>query len=269
MEKLNRFVAKHLMPLYWIGVIVWIFAISIPANRYDMPAVVQFFLYIAGLFLWIRFLGSRARALLREPTKMFLEQCDPYPFLEEIRKHKTYSGSKATKLNLLISETTAMIDIGECQEVYILLSPKENDMKATLMRSLLMPYYCQMATVCRKLQKDQEAEIWFQKALEAYGKIKNQKQKKQFEDVALIHDAWVFFEKGQYSSTLQLLAQITPENMRSRVSLSMSYAAVYLAQKDTEKAKEALTFVAENGNKLYIATQARQMLAEIEETTHA
>ncbi len=264
MEKFNRFVAKHLMPLYWIGVIVWIFAISIPANRYDMPAVVQFFLYIAGFLLWIRFLGSRARALLREPVKMFLEQCDPYPFLQEIRKHKTYSGSKATKLNLLISETTAMMDIGECQEVYLLLSPLENDMKAALMRSLLMSYYCQMATVCRKLQKDQEAEAWFQKVLEVYEKIKNQKQKKQFEGFELMHDAWVFWENGQYSSTLQLLAQIPYKNMRERVSLSMSYAAVYRAMGETEKAKEALTFVVENGNKLYAVQEAQQMLAQME-----
>ena len=38
---------------------------------------------------------------------------------------------------------------------------------------------------------------------------------------------------------------------------------------EIEKAKEKLTFVVENGNKLYAVQEARQMLAEIEETTLA
>ena len=269
MEKFDRFVVKHLMPLYWIGAFVWLFAISILADRYDIPAVAQFVLWTGGFLAWMRFLVSRANALIKEPIKIFQEQCDPYPYLDEIQKRRTYSGPKAAKLNLLLAETVVMYDLGHYQEAYMLLSPLENDMKATMMRGTLMNYDCQMANVCRSLQKDQEAQAWLQKAREVYEKIKREDRKKQFRDVFLTHDALTLLERQQYTQALQLLEQVAPKTMRERVVLSVNYAWVYLAQGETEKAKEALTFVAENGNKLDIATQARQMLSEMEENTPA
>ena len=102
-----------------------------------------------------------------------------------------------------------------------------------------------------------------------YEKIKRKDRKEQFRDVFLTHDALTLLERQQYTQALQLLEQVAPKTMRERVVLSVNYARVYLAQGETEKAKEALTFVAENGNKLYIATRARQMLSEMEENTPA
>jgi FimV-like protein len=41
------------------------------------------------------------------------------------------------------------------------------------------------------------------------------------------------------------------------------FARTYLAMGELEKAKKPLQFVAENGNKLYFATEAKELLEKI------
>ena len=66
-------------------------------------------------------------------------------------------------------------------------------------------------------------------------------------------------DKEQLNRNLfQLIASVkTPEDCK------MLFAKIYLKTGETEKAKEALTFIKEKGNRLYAVTVAEKMLAEI------
>jgi FimV-like protein len=62
---------------------------------------------------------------------------------------------------------------------------------------------------------------------------------------------------------LRVLGQAKPENMNERIENAMMFARTYLAMGELEKAKKPLQFVAENGNKLYFATEAKELLEKI------
>lgn len=259
MEKLNRFVTKYLFPLYFTGcaaLIAW-------AGLSDQNIWLRLIVMYGGLFLWPGCLKSCMNALIKEPLRLYLEECDPEPYRQEMQKQKTYGGLKAIKMDRLLGETTAMIDLGQYRQVYALLAPMQRDMMALRNRGVQLAYCGQMGIVCRKLEMDREAEEWIRRSKEIFGKLKDRKTRKQFADILRAQDAWMFCRQGQYSPALQLLDQSTPQNMRNRVRLAMNYAALYIAQEEPEKAKQALRFVTEHGNKLYIANQARQMLAEM------
>ena len=51
--------------------------------------------------------------------------------------------------------------------------------------------------------------------------------------------------------------------MLENVCASMVYAKAYIGLGETDKAKEKLNFILENGNKLYMVEQAKKMLEGI------
>ncbi|MBE6978212.1 MAG: hypothetical protein E7438_06195 [Ruminococcaceae bacterium] len=260
MEKFNRFVTKYVRILYFASCAVMIALGTVLTNQnVGLGLIVMY----GGILLCSWFLRGRMNALIKEPLRMYLEECDPEPYREEMQKQKGYGGFKAMEINRQLGETTAMIDLGQYQQAYMLLLPMEQAIMARRDRGTQMAYCGQMGIACRKLGMDREAEDWIRKSKEVFGKIKNRKIKQQFADILRAQDAWIFCRQGQYDPARQLLDQSVPQNMRNRVRLAMNYAGLYLSQGENDLAKQALRFVAEHGNKLYIATQARQMLAEM------
>ena len=264
MEKLNRFVAKHVLAVYF-AIVALIFALYIIVHPYlGQNQWIAIILVYVGIFLASRWTGTRHIALLKEPMRLWDEQCDPYPFLEEIRGHRNFAGVKILKQLRLINEGSAMMALGDFNNAYYLLLPLQESVGKSKRKDLQTRYYMTVAQLCMAMDRIPEAEIWHEKMMNAYHLIKPETRKKIFVEAMPFYYARYYHSKQEYTQALQMLIGQEPKTLNDRVALAMHYGRNYYALGQWDKAKDPLTFVAEYGNKLYAATQARQMLAEIE-----
>jgi tetratricopeptide (TPR) repeat protein len=268
MEKLNRFVAKYVWIVYWAWVIclVVLWGVSVWLG---MSQVVATFLLVGFVWLGARWIFTRDQALRRAQVACMFNQCDPYPFLEEAKRQLLYQGTKPMKLTRLIDYSTALLEVGEVEQAYTLLYASQEDAHRNDLRDGCCVYYHNLALASLYLGKWQEMEHWHEKLMENLQRLRSDQQK----HAAMQSMAGYFVDyhhaRQEYDQSMQILKGMVPANLRQQVAIAMHYARHYLAMGETEKVKEALAFVVGNGNKLYAVQEARQMLAEIEETTLA
>ena len=267
MEKLNRFVAKHHVPIYVICSVLWIALYWLTLEYLMLLALV---LVCGCIFLTARWLGGRWLALLKKPMDILDNQCDPSPYLEELQRQKDYSGPWTLRYNRTICQAGALVMVGSPEEAYDLLLPLQKKLFQYQQPRVMQSIYCNsMANTCRALDRAMEAEYWHAKYMELIAKVNNKRIQQVYAERMPLYMAHYHTFRKEYDLSMQSLQQLKPKNMYEQVVAAMVYAQNYRAIGETEKAKEALTFVADNGNKLYIATRARQMLSEMEENTPA
>lgn len=263
MEKLSRWIAKRNIWITRIGAfILCVLAIWVQLI-WDWPVFWVLLLYFGGYYLLALLVGSRTDYLLRAPLKALKEQCDPYPFLEEIREQQCYPGTEALKQVRTIDYAMALRSIGEYDQAFALLSTTNIDKYAGMRPVAKAIYYNNLMDLCMLMEKHQEAVIWYEKLLLIFHDMKPGKQKDRLRRTVESNRATYHFCKGEWEQALQALSTAKIENLSDRIENAMMYARVYLALGEVEKAIKPLQFVVENGNKLYFATEARELLAKI------
>lgn len=262
MEKLDRWVAKHqrasrlFMFVFWILMEIWWLDLGVPT----LIAII--FLVVAFLVSFVTITAAGDR-LLKKPLEVLKNQCDPYPFLEEVREQQNYPGNNATKQIRAINYALALRCIGEYERAFALLSSINIDKNAGMLPNAKVVYYNNLMDLCALMGKHQEAAIWYEKTMQIFGDMKPGKLKENLRDTVESNRALYHFCRGEYDRALQVLGRAKIENLGDRIENAMMYARVYLAMGETEKAVRPLTFVAENGNKLYFATESKELLAKI------
>ena len=261
MEKLDRFMAKH--PRFCRFVVILFFA-AMFCGWYvmDRPMLLVPVLLVVLVYgLW--FVFAACDRLWKKPLEILKNQCDPYPFLEEMNEQRTYPGNDAAKQIREINYATALRCTGEYEKAFALQSSINIDKYAGMLPDIKVVYYNNLTDLCQLMGKHQEAVIWYAKTLQIWNDLKPGKQKEKLRNTVESTRAAMHFCKGEYDQALQVLGRAKIENLGDRIENAMMYARVYLALGDTEKAVRPLTFVAENGNKLYFATEAKALLAKI------
>jgi len=262
MEKLNRWMAKHpragrlLMTAFWVVVEIWWLDLGVP------PWAAMVFAIVAMLacHAYINAAGDR---LLKKPLEVLKSQCDPYPVLEEMEAQRAYPGNHAAKQIRDINYGLALRSIGQYEQAYMLLRSINIDRHAGMQLVAKATYYNNLMDLCTLTGKYAEAVIWYEKLVQIVEDMKPGKLKEQLCKAVESNRADYHFCKGEWEQTLQVLGMAKIENLSDRIENAMMYARTYLAMGETEKAIKPLTFVAENGNKLYFALEARELLAKI------
>lgn len=262
MEKLDRWIARHqtaskvIVAIPWIVLEIWWLLLDVPA----WIVAVFVFITLFAFFIHIHAAGDR---LQKKPLEILKTQCDPYPFLEEMREQQSYAGADAVKQVRAINYAMALRNVGQYDQAYMLLSSINIDKNAGMLPMAKVVYYNNLMDLCFTMGKYQEAIIWYAKTAQIWNDMKPGKQKEQLRRVVEANRAADHFCRGEYQQTLGVLSQAKPENLCDRIENAMMYARTYLALGETEKARKPLQFVAENGNKLYFATEAKELLAKI------
>ena len=262
MEKLNRWMAKHprlagmlfVIPLVFVG--TWWLSMGVP-KWLTYP-----FLGVATV-VFVLWAGTAGARLLKEPLKCLKEQCNPYPYMEEINVLREYPGDGTAKQMLDIDYAMTLRYIGEYELSYALLTQINIDKHAGMLPMYKVIYYNNLMDLCALMGKHQEAVIWYEKLLKLFNDLKPDKRKEQLRKSVEANRAVYHFCREEYPQTLNALSLAKPENMSERIENAMMFARTYLAMGETEKAKKPLQFVAENGNKLYFAIEARELLVKI------
>lgn len=262
MEKLNRWMAKHpragrlMMTVFWVVVEIWWLELGVP------PWAAMVFVIVAMLVChaYINAAGDR---LIKKPLEALKTQCDPYPMLEETKAQRAYPGNHAAKQIRDINYGLALRSIGQYEQAYMLLRSINIDKHAGMLPVAKATYYNNLMDLCTLMGKCAEAVIWYEKLVQIVEDMKPGRQKEQLCKAVASNRADYHFCKGEWEQALQALGTAKIENLSDRIENAMMYARVYLALGEVEKAIKPLQFVVENGNKLYCATEARELLAKI------
>lgn len=263
MEKLNRWIAKHPTTCRVSGMIFWI-CLGVIWLQLGMPmwvfAVLCFLFFIS---LWL-VLSTCGAYLLKKPLEILQKECDPYPFLKEMNEQRTYPGNDTIKQLREIDYALALRCVGEYEKAFALLSSINIDKHAGMLPNAKVIYYNNLMDLCALMGKHQEAVIWYEKTMQIFRDMKPGKPKEQLRKAVESNRAIVHFCKGEYEQALQALGQVKVENLNDRIENAMMYARTYLAMGEAEKAVRPLKFVSENGNKLYVVTEAKALLEKIQ-----
>lgn len=264
MKKLNRWVAKHAWLVYILSIVLMYLLAIVATNGYYGPLII--FVYLA-MFAWTfvstRYVFSRGNVLLKKPMEILLQECDPYPFLEETQRQKNYPRNRNLKLWHILYEGMALREIGEFSQAHALLAAHGNELVPRTAMVVQAQYYAEMAYLSAKLGDLQGMEFWHEKLLDAHSKTKTKRHKQFTESAVTSHLVMYHYARQEYSQSCQVLQNVPTDAPRSRVAVAMNQAKIHLAMGETELAREKLEFVIQNGNKLYIVTEAKALLANI------
>ena len=262
MNKIDRWIAKH--PRI-VGALIGSLIAIVGVWWFSMGAsgwLVYPFMLVAIFVLTVS-ASAAGRRLLKAPTKCLKEQCDPYPYMQEINVQRGYPGSGVVKQLRDCDYALTLCAIGEYEQSFALLTQINIDKYGSMLPLHKIIYYNNLMDLCALMGKHQEAVIWFEKMMQLFQDLKPGKQKEQLRKTVDANLAVYYFCRGEYDRTLYILSQAKPTNLSERVENAMMFARTYLAMGEAEKAVRPLRFVAENGNKLYCATEARELLAKI------
>lgn len=230
--------------------------------NFPIGVIITFDLFL--LLLNYFFVNSCHTALLKQPIKANDENCDPYPLLFETEKLLSYKNSPINQQIFLILKCVALHNIGEYSKTFDILSSINIDKFAGMLPVNKVSYYNNLSDICMVLGKNEQANIWYIKMAQMYSDIKDSKSKKMLEPMMQAATASNIFRMGDYKQVVDLLSSIKCPNTVSAVSNAMLCAQAYLKLDAKEQAKEKLEFVIEKGNKLYIVTEAKDILQTLQ-----
>lgn len=264
MEKLNRFTARHQGSCRIIMVILWILWALLVMDL-GFPKVLTYILMAVGIFVFSIAISISGDRLLKKPLEILNQQCDPYPLLQETTEQLGYRGTEAVKQVRNINYAMALRHIGEYSRAEMLLRSINID-KYALAPITKVVYYNNLMDICVLTGNLQEARIWYEKTVRIFSDIKDGKQKKALARTVAQNRAWYCFAGGEYEQALQTMEMNRPENLLQQIEAAMLCGCIYLEMGRRDQAEQALQFAAHNGNKLYAAQKARNMLEEMTKT---
>ena len=263
--KLKRFVSLH-RRLIMISLSIFI-AISnvFLLHRYpDFSVVLLIFIDLLFIIITSWLLYNCFTSLFSKPIAELNNKCDPYPLIEESEKHLKANYSVLDKFIFTVNYSAALKASGQYNKALdVLLSI---DAEADAMKKLQhfkASYYYRLTELCVILDKKAQADFAYSKFLELIPQIKNEKFRKSIETEVVNGEALSAYRKGDYQTVIQILDNFVFNAFSAQVASSLTCAKAYLALGDTEKAKEKLEFVIENGNKLHCVTEAQEMLSNL------
>ena len=258
MEKFNLWIARHkllafllLVPTTTLSMWYIFAALETPKIVLSVFLIVWFLIFSIGIW------GIEI-VLLDKPAKAFDEICDPVSYYEIITTLLSYKPKTNQKNLLLINYSSALCGMGEYEKAFEIL--KEINIDLIINLDVKLVYYYNLAVLCDRLGKTDEAVIWYQKVIDIYNAFKESKTKNRYTSSCDTAIAKIAVIGGEYERALEIFEKINASCKREKVGISLSSAKLYLKLNNIEKAKEKLNYVIVNGNKLYAVTEAKQLL---------
>ena len=192
-------------------------------------------------------------------------ECDPYPLLHETEKQKNYKMSRLNRQLLTVNACVAKRNLGQYEQVYEELMSLDLYENPAALSQYKVAYLNNLFDICILMEKYEQADIWYGKMATLYNQMKNGKKKAALASIIEGADVAYLYRMGEYNKALSILYRKNGTNKSMQVNDAMLYARICLKIGSVEKAKEKLHFVIENGNLFYVVTEAKKLLAEIEE----
>ncbi len=217
--------------------------------------------YMFFAVLAVCFVESASDKLLKAAAKALHDNCDPTVLLRETEQQLEYEKRGITNQLVLLNHTVALGYMGEYSKAFEILSSFDADKYKFISpyrAYIKMIHSNNMADTCDELGDFESASAWHKKTLDAAKKLGMLKSSE-----IILAKASEALRKKDYGAVLKALEGFKEKNMLEKICASMVYAKAYIGLGEIEKAKEKLSFIIENGNKLYTVEQAKKMLEGI------
>ena len=191
------------------------------------------------------------------------EQCTPAPLLEETERQLAKAKNEQVKQLLQIDRCVALLYMGEYQTVYDTLCGINIDRFSGMLPAQKLIYYNNLADICTKTDRPEQADAWHQKQLQFYSMIKNKKQKQLLQYSMEEAKAQALYRKQEYTMAIDAFSSLPFKNRLQRVESSMFIARCHLALDHKDEARAALCYVIANGNKTTFPEEAKALLEQL------
>ena len=265
MKSIFRLILAHPRPTRFI------LAVSVTSFCFFMldPSVfsfgVRFLITFSLLFSCYTFVGAVPDLLLREPLEKLEQDCDPYPFLEEVKLHTHKLPDNFQGQMTLINYAMALVQTGAYEEALRTLERIQADRFLAPSPFANFIYYNNLCDVMTRLERFQEADDFYRKALEIQETLPNNRLREKLTRTVEMNAIEALYRDQDYSGTLRRLARIPCPTQRSVVEAALLAARCNIHLEEWDKAKEKLQYVIDNGNRLHCATEARLLLEQLPE----
>jgi tetratricopeptide (TPR) repeat protein len=191
------------------------------------------------------------------------EKCDPYPLLEETTRQLQYGYKGTLDQTNRINHACALRQIGQYQQALDVLCGINIDLYSGTIPATKFVYYNNLMDVLTLMGRYGEAEVWYQKAIQIYKDMPNNKIKKQLTETVESAAAYAWFRRGEYAKAIEALNATHPKRLSSQVGHALLYARCCIAEGNAEAARQSLQFVIERGNRFYAVQEAMYLLGQI------
>jgi len=266
MKKFARWCVKY-KPLAMLIVSTLLAAvIAVPLFLISAGGWTIFSFSLLFFLLGLLYVNSALNVLMFDAAKSIDEKCDPYPMIEESEFLLKCKLSDFNRQLVSMNYCVALHTIGEFDKVFAILSDINIDKSASMLPVYKFVYYNNLFSVCLKLDKHEAADIWYDKMCKIYGDMKENKQKRNLLVTMDVATAEKIFKNGDFVKTIQIINSTVPSNLYMTVTNSLLCAKAYLELGEKEKAAEKLRFVIDSGNKLYVVSEAKELLKKCEKS---
>lgn len=263
MDRLYRWICNHralAKTVYTIALLIDV-VYFMPQQSFMLVLLILLALFLT--FMVFAAIDNCYVQLLKKPVKLLNEHCDPYPYLEQTELLATYKLTDTAHQLVFMDQAAMLLDIGNGQEAYDLLMSINIDKYAGILPVQKAIYYNNLACSCLMLSKTEEARIWYEKSRMIAQDIRSEKMKKLLTWAQSTTSAELLYSEGKYDDALDALTDKKAETLRQQVSQAAILGKILFAKGDFARAAEYLTSVCINGNRMYVVTEAKNLLEKL------
>lgn len=240
-------------------------AIMFYAATLENVPIMSVYLFVVVIWFFVaRFISMASSKLMEEPAAICDQQCDPYPLLDTLKQMLDRKQNPAQQQMTQINYALALRLIGENHQCADILEKINIDRFPGTSPYSKFIYYNNLSDVLFLLGRELEAKIWQKKSMQIYNDLPANKMKQQFDHTVQLAEAEDLYRAGDYDLSLRKAAWIDCRSTRQLLDTALLAAKCHIALEETEKAREKLQYIIDNGNKLHIVEEARQLLETLE-----
>jgi len=239
----------------WIPIIIFFFI---------LPDVLSYGWILYGLFMLLfsyLWAASAKLALLQKASKIFNDECDPYPLEKEIQEQLSYVKSKSKRADLYVLMSAVLDSTGRHQESAELLENTDIDSYLGATPQTRFTYYNNLVSAYLRLNKTEIIPFLLHRECLLLSNIKvNEKIKRSLTETYILNLAEFHVCRKEYDTADSLIKTVVSEDtcLRQRVSVSLLTARLLIETGKPDSARPHIDFVMLSGNKLYDAALARE-----------
>ena len=265
MEKTQLFCIKHKTLATFIGCLVFIIPFTVIYKTLGIPFAAYLIACIIFALAAILTVSTAATALTLPAVQKLNDECDPYPLMAVSEKIIARTKSTVESLNAKLNFCVAVSNLGQYEKNLELLRSITIEAFPGILPQTKFVYYNNLSSAYVSLGDAETARIWFEKSGEVLSAIKNKTAAAVYNDTHRFNESELLLLEGRAEEALAILKTVE-NNCRARsVYLALSTAKAHIMLGDTISAKTALDYVIATGNKLYAVTEAKELLARIEQ----
>lgn len=263
MKAIYRWITKHPRLSKYIAVfVVTVFCfVVLDPNIYSFGT--RFLIIFCLLFSCLLTINTIPDKLLREPLEILEQQCDPYPFLEEMERQMSLIQENFQGQLTSINYAMALVQTGQNEKALETLESINIDRFPTASPFAKFIYYNNLCDVMMRMERFAEADIWYRKAQAIFQDLPNNKLKQRMDRTAQMNEIEALYRDQAYSTALRKLSRIPCNTQRSLMEAALLAARCNLGLEEYDKAREKLQYVIDHGNRLACVDEAKNLLEKL------